>query len=76
VEIGNRHGATQCSQSLGNILHMQDNYEEAADVLKKAQDQFVKIGNKLGAAQCSQSLSDIFCMQDNYEEAADVLKKA
>jgi hypothetical protein len=29
---------------------MRDNYEEAADVLKKVQDQFVEIGTQLGAA--------------------------
>jgi hypothetical protein len=39
---------------------MQSNYKEAANVLKKAQDQFVRIGDQLGAAQCSQSLGDIF----------------
>jgi tetratricopeptide (TPR) repeat protein len=66
----------QCSQCLGNILCMQSNYEEAADVLKKAQDQFVEIGDQLDAAQCSQNLGDILYMQSNYEEAADVLKKA
>ena len=55
---------------------MQDNYKEAADILKKTQDQFIKIGNQLGAAQCSQSLGDIHCIQSNYEEAADLLKNA
>jgi hypothetical protein len=38
---------------------MQSNYEEAVDVLKNAQDQFIEIGDQLGAAQCSQSLGDI-----------------
>jgi hypothetical protein len=28
---------------------MQDNHEDAVDVLKKAQDQFFEIGNRLGA---------------------------
>jgi uncharacterized membrane protein YfbV (UPF0208 family) len=55
---------------------MQCNYEEAANVLKKAQDQFVGIGDQLGAAQCSQSLGNILSMQCNYNEAANVLKKA
>jgi uncharacterized membrane protein YfbV (UPF0208 family) len=55
---------------------LQDNYKEAANVLKKAQDQFVQISSQLGAAQCSQSLGDILHKQSNYEEAADVLKKA
>jgi hypothetical protein len=66
----------QCSRSLGDILRMQGNYEEAVDVLKKAQDQFVEIGDRLGAAQCSRSLGVILHMQDNYEEAVDVLKNA
>ena len=47
---------------------------EHADILKMAQDQFVKIGDQLGAAQCSQSLGNIFGMQSNYEEAADIPK--
>jgi hypothetical protein len=59
VGIGSQVGAAQCSQSLGNILGMQSNYKEAANVLKMARDQFVRIGDQLGAAQCSQSLSNI-----------------
>jgi hypothetical protein len=61
IEIGDRLGVAQCSQSLGNILHMQHNYKEAVEVLKKAQDQFVEIGDQLGVAQCSQSLGNILC---------------
>jgi hypothetical protein len=76
LKVGSPSLQAQCSQCLGNILHMQSNYKEAANVLKKAQDQFVGIGDQLGAAQCSQSLGDILCMQSNYEEAANVLKKA
>ena len=49
---------------------------EAADILKNAQDQFIKIGNWDGEAQCLCSLGNILCMQDNYEEAADAMKKA
>jgi len=30
--IGDQLGAAQCSQSLGDILRMQSNYEEAANV--------------------------------------------
>jgi hypothetical protein len=41
---------------LGDILQMQSNYEEVANVLKQAQDQFVEIGDQLGTAQCLQSL--------------------
>ena len=55
---------------------MQDNYEEAVNVLKKAQNQFVEIGDQLGVAQCSQSLGDILHMHYNYEEVVDVLKQA
>ena len=66
-KVGSPLLQAQCSQCLGNILCMQSKYEEAAVVLKKAQDLFVDIGNQLGAAQCSQSLGDILHMQSKYE---------
>jgi tetratricopeptide (TPR) repeat protein len=75
LKVGTPSLQAQCSRCFGDILYMQDNYKEAADVLKKARDQFVKIGDHLGAAQCSQSLGNILHMQDNYKEAADILKK-
>jgi tetratricopeptide (TPR) repeat protein len=75
-KVGSPSLPAQCSQCLGDILLMQDNYEEAANVLKKARDQFVEIGDQLGAAQCSCSLGNVLRMQSNNEEAADVLKKA
>jgi hypothetical protein len=55
---------------------MQSNYEGAADIIKKARDQFVEIGDQLGAAQCSRSMGNILQMQDNYQEAENVLIKA
>jgi tetratricopeptide (TPR) repeat protein len=76
LKVGSPSLQAQCSQCLGDILRMQDKYKEAANVLKKARDQFVKIGSQLGAAQCSQSLGNILRMQSNYEESADILKKA
>ena len=76
LKVGSPSLQAQCSRCLGDILYMQSNYEEAADILKKARDQFVEIGDQLGAAQCSKSLGDILRMQSNYEEAADILKKA
>jgi len=76
LKVGSPSLQAQCSRCLGDILRMQSNYEEAANVLKKAQDQFVRIGDQLGAAQCSQSLGNILRMQSNYEEAANVLKQA
>jgi uncharacterized protein HemY len=54
---------------------MQSNYD-AANVLKKAEDQFVESGDQPGAAQCSQCLGDILYMQSNYKEATNVLKQA
>ena len=75
-KVGSPSLQAQCSQCLGNILLMQDNYEEAADVLNKARDQFIEIGDQLGAAQCSESLGNILRMQSNYEEAANILNNA
>ena len=68
VVIGNRLGATQCLQSLGKILRMQDQDEEARLKLE-AHCEFIIIGDRLGAAQCLQSLSNILRVQDQYEEA-------
>ncbi|KIM71373.1 hypothetical protein PILCRDRAFT_17131 [Piloderma croceum F 1598] len=36
LKVGTPSLQAQCLQCLGDILHMQDNYKEAADILKKA----------------------------------------
>jgi hypothetical protein len=64
LEIGDVLGAAQCSQSLGNILHIQNKYTEASDTLAEAAKLFLEIGDVQGVAQCSQSLDDILHMQD------------
>ena len=69
-------GATQCLQSLGNILRMQDRYPEAQEKLEEAQKQFNLIGSQLGAAQCLRSHGDILHMQDRYPEAQEKLEEA
>ena len=69
IDIGNRLGAVQCLQSLGNILRMQHHHEEARLQLEEARSQFIDVGNRLGAAQCLQSLGENLQMQDQYDEA-------
>jgi tetratricopeptide (TPR) repeat protein len=70
------HTKGKCLQSLGNILRMQDQYEEAQSKLEEARSEFTEVGNRLGAAQCLQSLGDILQMQDQYEEARSKLEEA
>jgi tetratricopeptide (TPR) repeat protein len=75
LKVGTPSLQAKCSQCLGDILRIQCNIEEAADVLKKARDQFIEIGDQLGASQCSKSLGNILHIQSNYEEAANILKE-
>ena len=58
IDIGDRLGAAQCLQSLGDILRMQNQYEEAQLKLEEARSDFIHIGDRLGAAQCLQSLGE------------------
>ena len=66
----------QCLQRLGDILQMQDQYEEARLKLEEAHSQFTIIGNQLGATRCLRSLGNILGMQDQYEEARLQLEEA
>ncbi|KZT22754.1 hypothetical protein NEOLEDRAFT_1070909, partial [Neolentinus lepideus HHB14362 ss-1] len=43
-KAGNRLGAAQCLQSIGDILGMESNYSDAKDKLKDAMEQFQQIG--------------------------------
>ncbi|KZP29399.1 hypothetical protein FIBSPDRAFT_192575 [Athelia psychrophila] len=76
LEIGDRLGAAQCSQRLGDTLTMQGKHSEAADILTDARSQLVEIGHCAGAAHCSRSLGNILRMQSNYSEATDILTDA
>ena len=66
----------QSLQRLGEILKMQDQYEEARLKLEDARSEFIIIGNRCGAAQCLKSLGNIFRMQDQYEDARLKLEQA
>ncbi|KZP20434.1 hypothetical protein FIBSPDRAFT_1044881 [Athelia psychrophila] len=74
--IGERGGAAECSESLGENLRMQDKYSEAAAALKDAQAQFFELGDRSGAARCSQCLGEILHMQRKYSEATAVFTNA
>ena len=65
-----------CLQMLGDILRMQDKYDEASSTLADAKVQFESIGNQLGAAQCLRSLGNILRMQTKYDEASSALTDA
>ena len=71
-----RSTRAHCLRCLGNILRMQDEYEEAQLKLEEARSDFINIGDQLGAAQCLQSLGDILQMQHQYEEAQLRLEEA
>ncbi|KAG8923761.1 hypothetical protein FRC02_010922 [Tulasnella sp. 418] len=66
----------KCLQSLGDILRVQNRYDEAKSVLEDARTSFVKLGNQLGAAQCQRSLGTILRMQAKYDEAKSALEDA
>ncbi|KZP16421.1 TPR-like protein [Athelia psychrophila] len=76
LEISDGLGAAYCSQRLGDILRMQNNYSEATAILTDARAKFIEIGKHLSAAQCSRSLGEIRQMQNNYSEAAAILTDA
>ncbi|EJU02810.1 TPR-like protein [Dacryopinax primogenitus] len=73
---GDKRGLAACMLALGDILRMQDRYEEAAALLREAKAASDAIRNRFGAAQCACILSEILRMQDRYEEAAVLLKEA
>ncbi|KZP08482.1 TPR-like protein [Athelia psychrophila] len=76
LKSGDRAGAAQCSESLGENLRMQSEYSEAAAALKDAQAQFFQLGDRSGAARCSRSLGQILHMQSKYSEATAIFTNA
>ena len=66
----------QCLQTLGNILRMQIQHEEARLKLEEAHSEFILIGDRLRAAQCLRILGNILQMQNQYEEARLKLEEA
>jgi tetratricopeptide (TPR) repeat protein len=64
------------TQLFGYILQQQCKYEEAAEKLNQAWQQFLQIGDALGTAQCLQGLGEILQMQAKYEEATEKLGQA
>ncbi|KZO91504.1 hypothetical protein CALVIDRAFT_344248 [Calocera viscosa TUFC12733] len=74
---GNRQGAAQCLQSMGNALPVLKNrYSEAMEKLEEAKATFEAIGNRWGAAECTQRMGDVLRMQNRYEEAMEKLEEA
>ncbi|KZP20456.1 hypothetical protein FIBSPDRAFT_954615, partial [Athelia psychrophila] len=51
LEIGDRAGAAQCTERLGESHRVRSEYSEAAAVLKDAQAQFFELGYRSGAAR-------------------------
>ena len=71
-----QHTKGHCLQRLGDILRVQNQYEEAQLKLEEARSQFINVGDRLGAAQCLWSLGNILRMQDQYEGAQLKLEEA
>ncbi|KAG8944641.1 hypothetical protein FRC03_001965 [Tulasnella sp. 419] len=65
-----------CMESLGDILRMQTQYDEAQRALEDARVLFVEYGSKLGAAQCLQSIGSILRLQSKDEEAISAFEDA
>ncbi|KZT56066.1 hypothetical protein CALCODRAFT_550861 [Calocera cornea HHB12733] len=75
-EQHNSAGTAECNYRLGEILRMQNRWEEAVQMLGEAKTAFTAIGDRLGVAQCSQSLGEVLQMQNRYEDAAQMLGEA
>ena len=55
---------------------MQNQYDKAATVLKKARVKFTRLGDVLGATQCLQTLGEIRSCQGDYAEASIIFNEA
>jgi len=60
---GDQLGRAQCLWSLGDTLHMEDQYSEAKETLEAAFAQYSAIGDQQGTAACLQSLGGMLCRE-------------
>jgi len=58
TDIGDRLGAAQCLQSLGHILGVQSQYEQAQLRLEEARSIFTDLGDQPAAARCTECLDN------------------
>ncbi|THU89109.1 TPR-like protein [Dendrothele bispora CBS 962.96] len=68
--------AAECLLSLGDLYRMQEKYDEATEMIMRAQKQFEEIGQKHGVADCLQILSRIYMDQAQYGEAVGMFSNA
>ena len=59
IKIGNRLGAAECLQALGDNNRFEGKYVEGEELLTQARDEFLNIGDSLGVEQCESSLSKV-----------------
>ncbi|KAF5338675.1 hypothetical protein D9758_018035 [Tetrapyrgos nigripes] len=72
--LGDRMGAAQCLQTLGDICRVLNQPKDATVMLQQAKEQFEGVGHRLAAAQCLQSLGNICWMHRQYDKAKDMLQ--
>ncbi|KZT56103.1 TPR-like protein [Calocera cornea HHB12733] len=73
---GDRTGAAQCLQLIGELLHNSSRYIEAVRTLQEAKMMFRATDNHLLAAQCTRVIGDSLRMLCRYEEALETLMEA
>jgi len=57
--IGDRLGAAQCTQSLGNSMSMQTDYDGATEAMTEAKTTFESIGDRQSVARCTELLAEV-----------------
>ncbi|KZT56046.1 TPR-like protein [Calocera cornea HHB12733] len=73
---GNRKGAAQCMQMMGNLLGRQDRYPEMFAMLNASKAAFLNIGDRRGASQCTYTMGGVLLMLHRFDEAVAKLDEA
>ncbi|MEM9951773.1 MAG: tetratricopeptide repeat protein [Chloroflexota bacterium] len=64
-----QHGQADILQSLGDVLHRKNEYDNALQYYQQALQLYKTIGSRHGQANTLHSLGDVFYMQDDYDNA-------
>jgi tetratricopeptide (TPR) repeat protein len=74
--VGDRLGAANCTQSLGDVHMRLGEYGPARGRYGEALAAYVEIGTPLGAANCTKSLGDVHWVLDEYGPARERYEEA
>ena len=68
-QLHDQNQQANCIKALGDVHHMQDEYDDARARYAEARPIYAQIGDRLGEANCIQALGDVHHMQDEYDDA-------